>query len=78
VQAARRDDPQARVHALTRALSDNAVPVVSAPYVIRGKVTSSLTVRIARPVASLSPEEATSLLEELRPVVAALEAAKRK
>lgn len=78
VQAARRDDPQARVHALTRALSDKETTVVSAPFVLRGKVTSSLTLRIARPVAALTPEEATSLLEELRPVVAALESAKRK
>lgn len=78
VQAARRDDPQARVHALTRALTGKEATVVGAPYVLRGKVTSSLTLRISRPVASLTPEEATSLLEELRPVVTALESAKRR
>lgn len=77
MQAAKREDPQARVRALTRALTDKEEVVLSSPYVLRGSITKSLSLRIARPVASLSRDEATSLLEELRPLIAALESARR-
>ena len=78
VRAARSDNPQARVHALIRALKNKGETVVSAPYVLRGNITASLSLRIAGPVASLSPEVATGLLEKLRPVMAALETVSRK
>lgn len=77
LKVANLDDPKARAFALTGLLSEKPEAVVSAPFVVRGSVDRSFSMRIARPVASLSADDASVLLGTLRPLIEALEAAQR-
>lgn len=76
MQIAKLESVQARANALARALNGREETVVSAPFVLRGNPAKSLTLRVNSPVANLTAEQATSLLEALHPLISALESVK--
>lgn len=78
MQVAKLESVQARADALARALNDKEETVVSAPFVLRGNPAKTLTLRVNSPIAKLTAEQATSLLEALHPLISALESAKSK
>jgi hypothetical protein len=78
MQVAKRESVQARADALARALNDKEEVVISAPFVLNGDPNTTLTLRVKRPVAKFTAEQATSLLELLNPLISALQSAKGK